>query len=47
MSKIYKGHTSLVSGMDFNPFIDFKDLMLTSSFDWTVKLWKVKVIILF
>ena len=40
-SKIYQGHTSVVTRLDFHP--TQHDLLLSSSFDWSVKLWKVKV----
>eukprot|EP00918_Siedleckia_nematoides_P031346 GHVU01067843.1.p2 GENE.GHVU01067843.1~~GHVU01067843.1.p2 ORF type:complete len:234 (-),score=56.26 GHVU01067843.1:175-876(-) len=40
----FEGHNGPVSGVDFHPThegqpLDFSDLMLSSSFDWTVKLW--------
>lgn len=37
------GHAGPVTGIDFHPVsghIDFGDLFLTSSVDWTVRLWK-------
>ncbi|CAG8747727.1 11117_t:CDS:2, partial [Acaulospora colombiana] len=43
----YKGHWGPVTGLHFHPLagpIDFSDLFLTSSVDWTVKLWKAKSI---
>nr|CAG8457674.1 2192_t:CDS:10 [Entrophospora candida] len=41
----YNGHWGPITGLDFHPVagpIDFSDLFLTSSVDWTVKLWKSK-----
>lgn len=42
---IYKGHWAFVTGLDFHPMhgpADFSDLFLSSSFDWTVKLWRAR-----
>ncbi|KAK9761723.1 hypothetical protein K7432_013149 [Basidiobolus ranarum] len=42
----YKGHNGVITGLDFHPLvgpIDFSDLFLTCSVDWTIKLWKAKV----
>jgi dynein intermediate chain len=42
---IYKGHAGPVMGLHFHPLVgpvDFSDLFLTSSADWTVKLWRAK-----
>ncbi|KAJ3108881.1 hypothetical protein HDU97_010153 [Phlyctochytrium planicorne] len=42
---VYKGHFGMITGMHFHPLsgpIDFSDLFLTSSVDWTVKLWRAK-----
>jgi WD40 repeat protein len=42
----YRGHHGMVTGIDFHPLhgpVDFSDLFLTSSVDWTVKLWRAKV----
>ena len=42
---IYKGHTGPVMGLHFHPLVgpvDFSDLFLTCSVDWTVKLWRAK-----
>lgn len=39
----YKGHTAPVMSIDFHPArgpVDLGDLALSSSLDWTVKLWK-------
>jgi dynein intermediate chain len=44
---IYKGHNGPVTGLHFHPLsgpIDFSDIFVTSSVDWTVKLWKAKSI---
>ncbi|OAA39238.1 cytoplasmic dynein 1 intermediate chain 2 [Beauveria brongniartii RCEF 3172] len=41
----YKGHTAPVMSVDFHPSrgpIDLGDLVLSSSLDWSVKLWKVR-----
>ncbi|KAI9199746.1 WD40-repeat-containing domain protein [Polychytrium aggregatum] len=40
----YRGHSGMITGLHFHPLFgasDFSDLFLTSSVDWTVKLWKV------
>lgn len=42
---VYRGHAGPVTGLHFHPGtgnIDFSDLFLTSSVDWTVKLWRTK-----
>ncbi|KAG6854015.1 hypothetical protein C0991_011502 [Blastosporella zonata] len=42
---VYKGHAGPVMSLHFHPLIgpvDFSDLFLTSSADWTVKLWRAK-----
>ncbi|KAK0446713.1 WD40-repeat-containing domain protein [Armillaria borealis] len=42
---VYKGHAGPIMGLHFHPLIgsvDFSDLFLTSSVDWTVKLWRGK-----
>jgi dynein intermediate chain len=42
---VYRGHAGPVTGIHFHPTsgsIDFSDLFLTSSVDWTVKLWRAK-----
>ncbi|ORZ08066.1 WD40-repeat-containing domain protein [Lobosporangium transversale] len=39
----YKGHFGPVTGLHFHPLfgpVDFSDLYLTCSVDWTVKLWR-------
>ena len=41
----YKGHAAPVMSLSFHPArgpLDLSDLVLTSSLDWTVKLWKVR-----
>ena len=41
----YRGHTAPVMSLNFHPArgpVDLSDLVLTSSLDWTVKLWKVR-----
>jgi dynein intermediate chain, cytosolic len=42
---VYKAHAGPVMGLHFHPLVgpvDFSDLFLTSSVDWTVKLWRAK-----
>ncbi|PWY98078.1 WD40 repeat-like protein [Testicularia cyperi] len=47
-NEVYRGHLAPVTGIDFHPLsaatnhTDFSDLFLTSSMDWTVKLWRLK-----
>lgn len=36
----WKAHSGLVTGIKFHPNAEFSHLFLTSSIDWTVKLWK-------
>ncbi|KAK6608654.1 Cytoplasmic dynein 1 intermediate chain 2 [Botrytis cinerea] len=41
----YRGHAAPVMSLNFHPAkgpVDLGDLVLTSSLDWTVKLWKVR-----
>lgn len=41
----YKGHAAPVMSVNFHPargFVDLGDLVLSSSLDWSVKLWKVR-----
>ncbi|SPN97183.1 related to dynein intermediate chain 1, cytosolic [Cephalotrichum gorgonifer] len=41
----YKGHTAPVMSVDFHPArgpVDLGDYVLSSSLDWSVKLWKVR-----
>ncbi|CAG8466029.1 3650_t:CDS:10 [Dentiscutata erythropus] len=41
----YRGHWGPITGLHFHPLfgpLDFSDLFLTSSVDWTVKLWRAK-----
>ncbi|KAL1929364.1 hypothetical protein VTP01DRAFT_1502 [Rhizomucor pusillus] len=41
----YRGHYGAVTGLHFHPLfgsVDFSDLFLTCSVDWTVKLWRAK-----
>jgi dynein intermediate chain len=43
--EVYRGHAGPVTGLDFHPSsgnIDFSDLFLSSSVDWTVKLWRTR-----
>ncbi|MCJ1286449.1 hypothetical protein MMC26_005794 [Xylographa opegraphella] len=42
----YKGHAAPVMSLSFHPArgpLDLSDMLLTSSLDWTVRLWKVRV----
>nr|XP_018261064.1 dynein intermediate chain, cytosolic [Kwoniella dejecticola CBS 10117]OBR83222.1 dynein intermediate chain, cytosolic [Kwoniella dejecticola CBS 10117] len=42
---VYRGHSAPITGIDFHPSsgsIDFSDLFLSSSVDWTVRLWRTK-----
>ncbi|OAJ35891.1 hypothetical protein BDEG_20120 [Batrachochytrium dendrobatidis JEL423] len=42
---VYSGHNGMITGIDFHPSetdAGFCDLFLTSSVDWTVKLWKAQ-----
>lgn len=41
----YKGHTAPVTSCQFHPAkgpVDLSDLLLTSSIDWSVKLWRIR-----
>lgn len=44
--EVYKGHAAPVTGLDFHKSmygnVDFSDLFLSSSMDWTAKLWRVR-----
>lgn len=45
VSERFEGHFGPVTGIDFHPptgSVDFSDLFLTGSTDWTVKLWNQK-----
>lgn len=44
--KIFKGHKGPVNSIEYHPFVsdsnnDFSDIFLTSSSDWTSKLWSI------
>ncbi|KAI5828584.1 WD40-repeat-containing domain protein [Schizophyllum commune] len=42
---VYKGHAAPIMGLHFHPLsgpVDFSDLFLSCSMDWTVKLWRAK-----
>ena len=44
----YEGHGGTITGLSFHPqstgSYNFSNLFLTSSIDWTVKLWRTKVV---
>jgi dynein intermediate chain, cytosolic len=43
--EVYRGHSGPVTGLHFHPIVgpvDFSDLFLTCSVDWTVKLWRAR-----
>ncbi|PFH51047.1 hypothetical protein AMATHDRAFT_75234 [Amanita thiersii Skay4041] len=43
--EVYRGHAGPVTGVHFHPIVgpvDFSDLFLTCSVDWTVKLWRAR-----
>ena len=46
MHDVYRGHVAPVTGIDFHPLnggaVDFSDLFLTASMDWTSKLWRLR-----
>lgn len=45
LGEIYKAHAAPVTGLHFHPLhgpIDFSDLFLSSSMDWSSRLWRVK-----
>ena len=42
---VYKGHSGPIMGVHFHPLVgpvDFSDLFLSCSVDWTVKLWRAR-----
>lgn len=48
-NEIYTGHNAPINSLNFHPLyrtttnaIDFTDLFLTTSLDWTIKLWSTK-----
>ena len=46
ISEIFEGHQGPVTGIDCHKVpgqIDFSPYFVTSSFDWTIKLWSIKV----
>ncbi|WVO16714.1 hypothetical protein L204_104395 [Cryptococcus depauperatus] len=45
--EVYRGHAAPVTGIHFHPgtgSVDFSDIFLTSSVDWTVKLWRTRAV---
>ncbi|CAO1631507.1 unnamed protein product [Sympodiomycopsis kandeliae] len=53
LNEVYKGHSGPITGLDFHKtlansaggntgIVDFSDLFLSSSMDWTAKLWRVR-----
>lgn len=45
MRVLYSGHAAPITGLDFHPNkgkIDLGDLVVSSSLDWSVKVWRVK-----
>ena len=43
LSEVYTGHAAPITGIHFHPLagpIDFSDLFLSSSMDWTSRLWR-------
>ncbi|KAK9319277.1 WD40-repeat-containing domain protein [Lipomyces orientalis] len=45
LSTTYRSHAAPVSGLSFHPTygpLDLSDLVLSSSLDWTLKLWRVR-----
>lgn len=45
LSEVYCGHAAPVTGLHFHPLrgpVDFSDLFLTSSMDWTSRLWQLR-----
>ena len=44
--EMYTGHSGFITGMHFHPLnslVDFSELVVSSSIDWTVQLWRAKV----
>ncbi|OMJ13411.1 Cytoplasmic dynein 1 intermediate chain 2 [Smittium culicis] len=47
-SDIYRGHSTVVSGLHVHPLygpVDFTDVIATSSFDYTCKIWRPKSVL--
>ncbi|KAE8223112.1 hypothetical protein CF319_g3799 [Tilletia indica] len=45
-TEVYRGHAAPITGMHFHPLVgpvDFSDLYLTSSMDWTTRLWRARI----
>ncbi|TKY88926.1 hypothetical protein EX895_002167 [Sporisorium graminicola] len=47
MNEVYRGHVAPITGIHFHPLnggavVDFSDLFLTSSMDWTSRLWRLR-----
>ncbi|UZJ54845.1 hypothetical protein CBS101457_004165 [Exobasidium rhododendri] len=44
-SEVYRGHAAPITGLHFHPLhgsVDFSELFLSSSMDWTSRLWRLK-----
>jgi dynein intermediate chain len=44
-AEVYRGHAAPITGLHFHPLhgaVDFSDLFLSSSMDWTSRLWRLK-----
>lgn len=45
LAEVYRGHAAPITGLHFHPLhgpVDFSDLFLSSSMDWTSRLWRLK-----
>lgn len=45
LSEVYRGHAAPITSLHFHPLkgpVDFSDLFLTSSMDWTCRLWRLR-----
>lgn len=42
---VYKGHAAMITGLQYHVskgVVDFSDLVLSSSLDWSIKVWRVR-----